>query len=285
MRVQFQRNFGTIGARGQWADLAPDEAALLIAHGIAHSDSGITDRAILDRAGRPDPDPPSAGKSLGDFVCAVLRNDRFYLEKHYGSTLRLPDGSTKAALAETSGAVGGYTVPIDFAGRIMALVAERSFLRPRALHVPLRSRELLFPLLDVSSAQAAGVSPFLGGIQLKWTPESQTRTESEPQLKQLALTAWELSGYAVVSVPLLQDGEGAALDAYLRTVFGEAVAWFEEFAFLQGTGIAQPAGIVGALESQPRMEQQSPDHSSLKHIYSSGHDVARLLRWGPPSSA
>jgi hypothetical protein len=51
MRVQFQRNFGTIGARGQWADLAPDEAALLIAHGIARSDSGLTDRAILDRAG------------------------------------------------------------------------------------------------------------------------------------------------------------------------------------------------------------------------------------------
>ena len=87
MRVQFQRDFGTIGARGQWADLAPDEATLL----IARSASGLTDRAILDRAGHPD--PPSAGKSLGDFVRAVLRNDRFYLEKHYGSTLRVPDTS------------------------------------------------------------------------------------------------------------------------------------------------------------------------------------------------
>jgi hypothetical protein len=73
-------------------------------------------------------------------------------------------------------------VPIAFAGRIMALVAERSFLRPRALRVPVQSRELLFPLLDVSSAQAAGVSPLLGGVQLKWTAESQTRMcSSEPR--------------------------------------------------------------------------------------------------------
>jgi hypothetical protein len=57
----------------------------------------------------------------------------------------------------------------------MPVVAERSFLRPRALRVPLQSRELLFPLLDVSSAQAAGVSPLLGGVQLKWTPELQPR--------------------------------------------------------------------------------------------------------------
>jgi hypothetical protein len=69
----------------------------------------------------------------------------------------------KAALSGSSGAAGGYTVPIAFAGRIMALVAERSFLRPRALRVPVQSRELLFPLLEVSSAQAAGVFPFLGG--------------------------------------------------------------------------------------------------------------------------
>jgi hypothetical protein len=61
MRIQFQRDFGSFGQKVQWADFAPDEAALLIAHGIARSASGLTDRAILDRAGRPDPDPPSAG--------------------------------------------------------------------------------------------------------------------------------------------------------------------------------------------------------------------------------
>ena len=93
MRIQFQRDFGSFGRKGQWLDLAPDEAALLITSGIARSDSGITDRAILDRAGRPDADPLSPGKSFGDFVRAVLRNDRFYLEKHYGSTLRVPDTS------------------------------------------------------------------------------------------------------------------------------------------------------------------------------------------------
>jgi HK97 family phage major capsid protein len=60
------------------------------------------------------------------------------------------------------------------------------------------------------------------------------------------LTAWELSGYATVSVPLYDDGDGAALDAYLFAVFAEAVSWFEDFAFFQGTGAGQPTGILNA---------------------------------------
>ena len=48
----------------------------------------------------------------------------------------------KAALSGSSGAAGGYTVPIAFAGRILALVAERSFLRPRALARDAPVREL-----------------------------------------------------------------------------------------------------------------------------------------------
>src|ERR1039457_6209023 len=38
---------------------------------------------------------------------------------------------------------------------------------------------LQFPLLDVTTAQTAGVTPFFGGVQMYWTAEAQTRTETE----------------------------------------------------------------------------------------------------------
>ncbi len=55
------------------------------------------------------------------------------------------------------------------------------------------------------TVQSAGVSPFFGGVQMYWTAEAQTRTETEPAFKQLELKANELSGYSVSSNILLQD--------------------------------------------------------------------------------
>ena len=49
---------------------------------------------------------------FGDFCLAVARNDRGYLEKHYGSVWSA--WHTKAAMGEASGATGGYVVPARF---------------------------------------------------------------------------------------------------------------------------------------------------------------------------
>jgi HK97 family phage major capsid protein len=271
---------------GTWLDVSDAEAADLVRLGLAHTADGLLDRALLDTVSRfrHGPDPAAAEqRSFADFLRAVVRNDAYYLEKHYGSR-RYPSQdhdpaaapSTKAALAESSGSTGGYTVPIDFARDILARAGERSFLRPCATVVPVAAREVLLPLLDVTTAQSAGVSPFLGGVQMRWTPEAQTRTETEPQFKGLSLTPYELSGYATVSRPLLDDGLGGALNAYLTAVFGEAIAWFEEYAFLQGSGVGQPQGILGAPASLTVSRAQA---NKIQYA-----DVTGLLAKLPPSS-
>ena len=101
------------------------------------------------------------------------------------------------------------------------------------------------PYLDVSTVQSDGVSPFFGGVQMYWTAEAQTRTETEPQFKQLELKAWELSGYSVSSNVLLQDSV-IGLEKFLMTLFAKSLAWFEEYAFLQGSGAGKPQGMLGA---------------------------------------
>src|SRR5262249_41259794 len=142
-------------------------------------------------------------KTFGDFLLGVARGDTKYLEKHYGSVFN--EWQQKAALAEASGVTGGYTVPPEFYQQLMAVVVEDTFIRPRAFVAPMGSATLQIPFLDITTVQAAGVSPFFGGVQMYWTAEAQTRTETEPQFKQMELKAWELSGYSVSSNVLLQD--------------------------------------------------------------------------------
>jgi HK97 family phage major capsid protein len=184
-----------------------------------------------------------AKKSFGDWALAVARGDSRYLEKHYGSVFN--PWSTKAALGESSGVTGGYTVPVDFYKQLMAVMAENAFIRPRAFVYPMGSATTQFPYLDITTVQAAGTSPFFGGVLMNWTAEAQTRTETEPQFKMMELRAWELSGYSVSSNVLLQDSV-VGLEKVLFGLFAKAIVWYEEFAFLQGNGVGKPQGMLTA---------------------------------------
>src|SRR5215472_10958481 len=59
----------------------------------------------------------------------------------------------------------------------------------------------------------------------------------------MELKAQELSGYSVSSNILLQDA-AFGLERFLFTIFGKAIAWFEEYAFLQGNGVGKPQGML-----------------------------------------
>ena len=179
---------------------------------------------------------------FGDWLLHVAQNDKAYLEKEYGSGF---SPWQKAAMGEASGIAGGYTVPPDFYHQLLAIAAEESTFRQHAFVQPMASATLQFPFLDLTTVQSAGVSPFFGGVQAYWTAEAQTRTETEPQFKMMELKANELSGYSVSSNILLQDA-AFGLEKFLMTLFGRAVAWFEEYAFLQGNGVGKPLGIVNA---------------------------------------
>jgi HK97 family phage major capsid protein len=52
----------------------------------------------------------------------------------------------------------------------------------------------------------------------------------------------DLTGYALVSRSLMEDAPG--LNVWLRTLFAKAVAWYEDYAFLRGTGAGQPVGML-----------------------------------------
>ncbi len=261
VKMLLKSGFGSI-RHGDVVDAAADDVRLGLQLGfLAPADA---EAAALASRERERPESPGAGKSFADFCRAVNRRDSAYLARHYDSHFLPPDTENlsprqKAALAESGGPTGGYTVPAEYAAGMMTVAAENAVIRPNATVAAMTSAALQVPYIDMTTPQAAGVSPYFGGVQMKWTGESQPRTETEPQFKQAELKAWELSGSAVVSRPLLDDGDAAlpasrerkrpeesALDVYLATVFGLAAAWAEDYAFLQGDGVAKPQGIVNS---------------------------------------
>jgi HK97 family phage major capsid protein len=138
------------------------------------------------------------------------------------------------------------------------------------------SATLQIPYLDITTAQAAGVSAFFGGMQAAWTAEAQTRTEFEPQFKQLELRPWELSAYSVSSNVLLQDAIGG-FEKFLMVLFAKVIGWTEEYAFLQGNGVGKPLGMLNA--SGPVIAVTRTSAGVISYA-----DVAKLMANLLPSS-
>jgi HK97 family phage major capsid protein len=200
--------------------------------------------AIFGEGGAGDP----RGKSFGDWAKNVAiansgGHGREEAIKRLNEEYHAAD--LKAALGESSGVTGGYIVPPDFYNQLLTVAAEESTFRQNAFVMPMASAALQFPYLDITTVPTAGQSPFFGGVVANWTQEAQVRTETEPRFKMMELKAQELSGYSVSSNILIQDA-AFGLEKFLYTIFGKAVAWYEEFAFLQGNGVGKPLGVLKA---------------------------------------
>ena len=175
-------------------------------------------------------------RNFADFLLSVRTHDARRLEEVYRSS--------KAALTSQTGAQGGYLVPEEFLPRLLGVAAERAIARPRATVIPMGSGTLHVPALDVTTPPAAGDSAAFGGLVARWSEEAATLNQSEPTFRQITLTARELSGYAKVSNTLVDDA-ALGLEALLVALFGGAIAWHEDHAFLRGDGVGKPLGAVG----------------------------------------
>jgi HK97 family phage major capsid protein len=181
--------------------------------------------------------------TFGGYLLAIRRGDAKALEamgSHWADW-----ENTKAALTTQTGAQGGYTVPTDFLPALLHFATESAIVRKRATLVPMASKSVQVPVLDVTTAPSAGDTAFLGGVLARWTEEAGNINETEPAFKQIELTNHELMGYSKISNTLLADN-AVGLETFLLTLFGRAIAWYEDYAFLRGNGVGKPLGILNA---------------------------------------
>jgi len=182
--------------------------------------------------------------TFGDFIAAVGRKDRNML-KSMGSTFEeyeQVDGTK--VLGDQSGAEGGFTVPTQFLPELIRIEPETEIVWPTGRKIPMGSRSVEIPGLDTTGS-TAGQTNTLGGMFVEWTETGTQKPEHEPAFTQIELVAHEISAYTEVKLALLQDS-AISLDPLLKGLFRDALMFYTDEAFLDGTGVGQPQGIITA---------------------------------------
>ena len=147
-------------------------------------------------------------------------------------------------LVENIGASGGFLVPVEQDNNLYKVDPADQVVRPRATIVPMRRRQIQFPVLDQTGTTASQPHWF-GGVLAKWTEEAGSKEETQPSFRQMALTAYKLVCYTEASDELLADS-AISLEALLQSLFAGTINWQEENAFIKGSGAGQPLGVINA---------------------------------------
>lgn len=149
-------------------------------------------------------------------------------------------------MATTTGASGGFTVPPGFLNDLMSIPAENEIVRSRATVLPMSTKSLTIPTLD-QTGTSSSYSNFYGGLYAAWGDEGDAQTPRDAAFRQVELNAKKLRIGTRLTDELQMDN-AVSLMAWLTGPMGlrGAVAHFEDYAFLQGTGGNQPLGILNS---------------------------------------
>jgi len=145
-----------------------------------------------------------------------------------------------AAYSSHIGPSGGVLMPETFRNDLLELAHEESVVRGRATVIPMGTPKVTLPAIHETSR----ASTLFGGVQMYWTEEDADSTESEARFKTVSLEPDTLNGYAEIPNETMQDT--LAFSAYFDSTFPRAMAFEEDFAFLQGTGVGQPLGVLNS---------------------------------------
>ena len=200
-----------------------EDRKALSAGGIGRAMAGVAQREAVKLNGQ--------FESFGDFLTAI--HPRTIQREGYDPRLKV--------LGEGQLDQGGALVPDEFAANLLSLVLEQSVIRPRAFVIPMAGLVLSLPTIrDTTHA-----STVHGGVQAYWVPESGAVTASEPSFGRATWTAKKLIGYTTAGNELLADS-AIALEAIINRVIPEGMSFFEDDAFLNGSGAGQPIGVLNA---------------------------------------
>lgn len=162
-------------------------------------------------------------------VLARKRNSMLKIQNSFGSEVP---------------ADGGFLIPEVLRTQILQVALESAIVRSRAQVIPMDSLRVPIPAIDTTS----NVSSVFGGVVCYWTEEAASLVESQATFGRIVLDAKKLTGYAEVPNELLADAPAFA--SFFDTIFPRAIAWYEDIAFMTGTGVGEPLGFINCPASE-----------------------------------
>jgi HK97 family phage major capsid protein len=179
--------------------------------------------------------------SLGEFIKDVANRD--VNEK---SAERIKEYVQKE-LSMDSDPEGGYLVPEKYRAGLLQVSPEEAIVRPRAFVLPAGSppdASLEMPFLEQSGLTDQSHGDLYGGIWFGWTSEGNTKTNTEIKVGSVEYKPYEWSGYAVLTDKMMRNA--SQLEAIVTQKYKEGLIGFEDYYFLQGTGVGQPLGVINS---------------------------------------
>lgn len=197
---------------------------------------------------------------IGDFL-KTSHHQNLATGRYNGEKLaQLKDISN--AYSSQQGDLGGFLVPEDFRSEIMQVALESAVVRPRATVITMGSATTSLPFVD----QTTHVGSVFGGMVFYWTQEAADLTESTAKFGRVKLEANKLTGYAVVPNELYSDA--AALSSWFNSAAPQGLAFYEDNAFLLGSGGNEPLGVFnsGAIVTVSKETNQTADTINWTNI-------------------
>lgn len=144
------------------------------------------------------------------------------------------------AFGSTVPADGGFLVPEAFRANLLQVAMEEAIVRPRATVLPMETARINIPMIDTTTHSGS----VIGGMVAYWTDEAAALTDSSIKFGRVVLDAKKLTGLSLVPSELLTDSL-ISFSALIEAQWPRALAWFEDAAFITGSGAGEPLGFLG----------------------------------------
>lgn len=145
------------------------------------------------------------------------------------------------AFSSTVPSEGGFLIPETLRSELLRVSLETSIVRPRARVIPMETLRVPFPAIDSTS----NASSVYGGIVGYWTEEGGQLTASQARFSRIVLEAKKLTAYTEIPNELISDSI-SSFQAFVDQIFPEALGFYEDDAFINGTGTGEPLGFLRA---------------------------------------
>lgn len=135
---------------------------------------------------------------------------------------------------------GGFLVPVEFKAQLLKHGLEKSVVYGNARKLPMARNRLEIPGVDVGDHS---VPNFFGGATIYWEDEAAQKTTSKPKFYKVQMHLHKLIGLVPVTDELLEDS-AVSIPSTMTEIFGSAIRWVADDAFINGNGVGIPMGII-----------------------------------------
>lgn len=191
-------------------------------------------------------DPCNGFGSFGEYALAVMSASRS------GGAVdeRLIIGAAAPTTYgnESSGADGGFVVPVEYSNSIFGLSLEGDAFLPMTDNDNVSGNAMSFPADENTPWGSTGIRAY-------WEAEGALGTQTKPSLKRKDFRLHKLFALVPMTDELISDA--ATLSGYVPRKAGEAIRWKTNDAIINGTGAGQPSGVAGAAAAVTQAKETS----------------------------